>query len=457
MKKASLHSCNVLAVEPQGRRLWQFHLGNGQVKLASHQSHNPGEPFPPRLCGKNWRTLWQPKLNVAWLPADQVFLRVVHLPAAEPAEFSAMVEFQLEKLSPLPVNQVVWSMEVGPPAAENLQTIIVVIAARGAVEDFLGGLEEDGYLADRLELPALHQLISAPPEGDSVCISPVQEQDRLLCIVAWWCGGTLQQIQMLHFLAAAEAPALLIEQLTKTAWAGEMEGWLKSRLRCFLVAEAEGAAPWESCLRDWSDEPAILMEPTPKALIAELSAKKAAAASAESNLLPQEYRTRYRQQFVDRLWLTGLGALLAAYLLGVLAYFGGLQVLRFQKHRVESQVAALSQSFTNAVRLKARADVLQNQLNLKYAALDCLRAASERLLGGLTLTRFAFSKGQGLRLEGTAEKGDDDKITEYNSALRKETVNGEPLFAKVEAPTTQVRGQSITWQFNCELNRPETE
>jgi hypothetical protein len=325
------------------------------------------------------------------------------------------------------------------------------------VEEFLGRLEVDGYLADRLELPVLHQLSSVRPDDSTVWIWPLREGERELCLVAWCCGGTLQQLQLLQLSECSDPGKSLVEQLTKTAWAGEMEGWLTARPRCCLVSESRMAATWENDLRDWTGQPVSLVEPLQKPTVAELSARGAAQSETHVNLLPAEHSTRYRQQFVDRLWMTGLGAVLAAYILGVLGYFASLQVLRFQKHRVESQVASLSGDFTNAVRLKARAEVLQNQLNLKYAALDCLRVASERLLGGLTLTLFSFAKGQNLTLEGAAEKEDEGKIIDYNAALRKEIVNGETLFDKVEQPNWTARGTAVLWRFNCVLNRSEIE
>ena len=303
----------------------------------------------------------------------------------------------------------------------------------------------------------LHQLSSVRPDDSTVWIWPLREGERELCLVAWCCGGTLQQLQLLQLSECSDPGKSLVEQLTKTAWAGEMECWLTARPRCCLVSESRMAATWENDLRDWTGQPVRLVEPLQKPTVAEISARGAAQSQTHVNLLPAEHSTRYRQQFVDRLWMTGLGAVLAAYLLGVLGYFSSLQVLRFQKHRVESQVASLSGDFTNAIRLKSRAEVLQNQLNLKYAALDCLRVASERLLGGLTLTLFSFSKGQNLTLEGAAEKEDEGKIIDYNAALRKEIVNGETLFDKVEQPNWTARGSAVLWRFNCVLNRSEIE
>ena len=126
--------------------------------LNREQTSFAGEPLPARLITKDWRSLWQRKLNVAWLPPERVFLRVAQFPASDFDETLAMVELQLEKLSPMPVTQIVWSIHVLPHAEGNLQTVIVMIVSRNEVEEFLGQLEGQGYLADRLELPLLDQL-----------------------------------------------------------------------------------------------------------------------------------------------------------------------------------------------------------------------------------------------------------------------------------------------------------
>jgi Tfp pilus assembly PilM family ATPase len=154
---ARWHSCNILHAAPDANRLWQFDVRSGA--LSRESSSAPGQPLPGKLVAKSWTSLWQPKLNVAWLPPEKVFLRVVELPASSFGETLAMVELQLEKLSPIPVTQIVWTLQVlQQPPAENLQTVVVVIVERKAVEEFLGKLEAQGFLADRLEAPMLDQL-----------------------------------------------------------------------------------------------------------------------------------------------------------------------------------------------------------------------------------------------------------------------------------------------------------
>ena len=79
---ARWHSCNVLHVGADKRRVWQFDARNGQFALGREQTAAGGEALPYALVTKTWRSLWQPKLNIAWLPPENVFLRVIQIPRA---------------------------------------------------------------------------------------------------------------------------------------------------------------------------------------------------------------------------------------------------------------------------------------------------------------------------------------------------------------------------------------
>ena len=458
MKSARPHSCNVLGVGPDARHLWQFATGNSQVSLHGEQKLPAAGPFPHRLVNKDWRALWQQKLNIAWLPADQVFLRVVQFPRCEPGELGPMVELQLEKLSPLPVNQIVWSFQAVPQSAGELQTVVVIIAERRVVEEFLGKLENDGYLADRLDLPFLHQLLVTPIDGDGAWIYLQPAESKSVCLVAWWYEGVLQHLNLLNLPPGEAGAATLGDQLTNIAWAGELEGWLTSRPCWHLVADGPLAAVWDPILRQWANEPIVPVAPLAPPALAALTAQRVTRAESTTNLLPAEYSARYQQQFYDRLWMGSLAALALVYIFGVLVYFGALYVLRYQTTNLQSQVAALSGNYTNALQLKERVRILQEQVNLKFAALDCLKAASEKLPAELTLTSFSFSKGQMISLRGNVSADSQSKITEYSDALSKIAVNGAPLFGKVNPPDIRmVNANMATWSFDCALPAAQNE
>src|SRR5207244_9062973 len=114
----------------------------------------------------------------------------------------SMVEFQLKKFSPIPVTQIVWSIHILPHRDPTLQTVLVMIVARDVVEEFLGKLEGEGYLADRLELPLLDQLHATAITEDGAWIFPQARSGQTSALVAWWCDGVLQNLGLVILQSA---------------------------------------------------------------------------------------------------------------------------------------------------------------------------------------------------------------------------------------------------------------
>jgi hypothetical protein len=463
---ARLHSCNVLHSGADGRRLWQF---NAQDFALSREHAAPvGETLPVTLARKSWGSLFQPRLNVAWLPAESVFYRVVQLPPSGSfSETLAMVELQLEKLSPIPVGQMVWSVHVLPApnaAPTDLQTLIVVFAERKAVEDFLGELEGQGYLADRLELRALDQLAAAKVDAEGAWIYPGLTGAHNSALVAWWYGGTLQNLNTLTLpLDPAGRAEALKEQLSQMAWAGELEGWLTALPTWTLVADDEAVAEWETPLRRGLDAPIHLVKPLKPVELAALTARRAAQSDVKANLLPAEYATRYRSQFYDRLWIRGLLALGALYLMGVAIYFGVVGVQEYRVSTLETYVAGLGPSYTNAIQLRERYQVLKTRSELKFAALDCWKVTAELLPETVTLDGFGFSDGRKLALNGTAPSSEQTPdVIKFYGDVRKATLNGQPMFDTSsgkgqELSTRTGPGGAVNWNFTVELKRTVNE
>jgi Tfp pilus assembly protein PilN len=455
-KEKRPNRCNVLEATPLGKQLWQFSPDGGRPKVEEKVTVAPNKPIPRKLGRKTWRDLFQPRLNVAWLPADQVFLRVVQMPQAEAGEIGSMLEFQLEKISPLPVAQIVWSFELIPSREINNITAVVIIVARDLVEERIGAIEQGGYQPDRLELPHIYQLVAEVPETDGVWIYPWTENSREFCIATWWFTGTMRHIQLINLPTGPDRERIVREQLMETAWAGEMEGWLNFPVRWRVVAPADNSAEWQKSLQTWVDGPVDVLEQMPADRLAQFSAARAFKAEPSANLLPTEFAVRYRQQFIDRIWMRGLLALAGVYVVAVLAYFFAVQWEKVKTHNVERRIAGIAQTYTNTLRLKERVQVLQDQQALKYAALDCWKAASDLLPTELTLTTLSFGKGQTVILRGTAENF--KALATYNDAMRNYTVGGERLFKTVTPPTSSSgAGGVLNWDFTCEVNRPEVK
>jgi hypothetical protein len=353
----------------------------------------------------------------------------------------------------------VWSFYLLPrplDKPEALQTVIVIIASRSSVEEFLGQLETDGYLADRLETPGLDQLLAADIQEEGVWVFPGSEGEPVL--VVWWYGGTAQNLTLVLLTAGPERGAQLKTQLEQIAWAGELDGWLTSAPTVHLVAGAAETRFWEPVFKDAGQ--ALKLHPAaPEPQLAALTAKRCMDDAAKTSLLPREFATRYHQQFVDGLWMRGLVAVLSAYIIGVLIYFGALYVLKLKYNRVKQDMASISGSYTNALKDTAQIQILLDRQELKYKALDCLKAIAEEMPENITLERFYFQRGK-VELRGTAVTEDSDTIGKFNEDLRH--VNNpnrpdQPLFSDISPPTRQSHGANTEWAFSCQLKEAANE
>jgi hypothetical protein len=471
------NSCNILHVAPDAKRVWQFDAKGGGFVLDREQRVTHADKLPAKGIAKNWSSLWQPKLNIAWLPAENVFLRVVELPASDFEETLAMVELQLEKFSPLPVTQIVWTMHVigthtalakGDHAPENLQTVIVVVVERRVVEEFLGRLEKDGFLADRLETPMLDQLEAVMTGADGLSrqsgaaadawLFPLSLNGQSAALVAWWFGGVLRNLSFVTLPPAGNRAQELKNQLAHLAWSGELEGWLTASPKWHLVADPVNATEWENILRAALNEPVSVSTPPAPAELAAGTAKRAAAAE-KSNLLPAEFTAQYHQQFVDRLWLRGLAYAGLTYAVFLAIYFCAVSILGYRTTQVESAVAKISNDYTNAMQLKAQLAVLQERQQLKYAALDCWQLVAQELPLQISLQRFSFADGRRMALSGTAPQDQVDTLFDFNTALKKTKINDQFVFDQQTGETVNPRlsGDQEMWSLSLDLVHSEAE
>ena len=136
MSGTSWQESNVLRTSAEGRSLWRFAAKGGANGWESTGEFKTlrSEALPLRFIARDWQNLWSGKLNIAWLPSERVGLRVLHLPKCDFAELHSMVELQVEKLSPLPLNQAVWTLESLPHVDPALQTVVVAIVERRLVD-----------------------------------------------------------------------------------------------------------------------------------------------------------------------------------------------------------------------------------------------------------------------------------------------------------------------------------
>ena len=200
-----------------------------------------------------------------------------------------MVELQLEKLSPLPVAQIVWTMHVlGTHPARPGRTAGGKFAdrrrrhrrAQRRWRNFSASWRARGYLADRLEVPMLDQLEATPADGGRrVDLSGVAGRPERRA------GGVVVRRRAAEFelcrAAARRRPREEFEGPARATGLGGRTG----RLADGAAEMASGRRPGQrrrngkTLLRDGLDEPVRVVAPLPPAELAARTARRAAAAA----------------------------------------------------------------------------------------------------------------------------------------------------------------------------------
>ena len=463
LRKERWNDCNVIHALPDLKRLWHFGVSEKKLTQKARSNHPGVEPIPPQQIEQIWRQFLQKRLNIALLPADKVFLRVVHLPKGEDAdEMRQMLEFQLEKLSPLPVAQIVWSFEFLPCPDPTQATILLILSERSEIELLLEDLESVGYQTDRIELPVLHPLTQQISKENHVRIE-LQErnQDHFDCLVSWHIEGWIRHVGLVKLPNSKEGATLLVDNLNNTAWTGELEGWMGEAPAVEIAHDQTMPESWLHPLKNWTPQSVSSHPSVNEDDRARTSAERATRHESRANLMPDEIRTKYRQQYIDGMWMSSLIGMVGLYIFGVLIYFAALEWRRGENIQLQTNMRSKANVYTNTMKLQAKVNILQEQVDLKYSALDCLKTISEMMPDGMSLVSFNFRQGKLLTLRGSVPTSQTIKVTDYHEALIEAEIGERTLFAKVSDPSItstsrKPRGNAetmSTWSFNCELKR----
>ena len=157
--------------------------------------------------------------------------------------------------------------------------------------------------------------------------------------------------------------------------------------------------------------------------------------------------------------MRSLGALMMLYILGVMVYFAVLAVADWRTGRVETEVAQLGPTYTNAMDLKATFDVLNDLQELKYAALDCWKLTAALIPKDVVLDGLNFSDGSKLTLNGTAPEDSVAELIDFSAAMRNAKVNNKPMFDPEQGEQLNYkkspRAAEVSWNFSLVLKRSE--
>ncbi len=354
------------------------------------------------------------------LHTERTLLRAVDLPSSDDDELAGMVELQVDKFSPFPVEHMAVSHEIYGQSGSS--TRVLIAACKRDVVDDLGQLfMAAGRLPDRIDVAAagwwrlIHDHGAIPPDGRHAFLL-VEETGTELVVTQSGLPVVVRSLGAQHEASDEEFAAEIAEEAGYTLTSLESEWgamsapdltvWHRGETPSILLEKLEAECAIQVQARSMDDLPSLT----------EGIARRDSLADVEPlDLSPPEWKAEATERKSQRRMVALVASVFLVWLGAIMAFFVLAYVDRSRIERLQQEVAALEEPAEEARLLRRRVDSLEQYADRTYSALECLREVSERLPSGVELTSFAYRKGGAVNLRGESPR--ETTILDYFEAL----------------------------------------
>lgn len=402
--------------------------------------------LPGSLCGRKSAPV------TLVLPTTQVIMRIMTLPLFDADELAGAVDLQVDKLSPFPIEQVVYSYEVLAKDDENT-TVLVAISQRSSVSNWGKVLRDAGCDITRVDCAALGVWQSLRDDGS---LDPDRRESLLLIdrdesLLITHDGGTLLSISGLGAVedwADQAACDDLAEEIARLFMESDAEHGPGVN-PCLRLAGVDGNTELDGLSRSLTE--AVDAEvlsfgnafPDAEAGVLQRSGRMDASVDPPLNLIPPEWVSDAKSREFHKKLLLIAGGLFGVWILLVAA---GMGYMTWERSRLaylrEAELEWLNPA--NAVRrMRLQVRLIDRYRDRNDSALECLREISAIQPDGVDLLSLTYRKDEGIELVGEADSG--ALVLQFNQKL-----NESALFRDVR-PGTRTRTRQGRHRFSFNL------
>ena len=333
------------------------------------------------------------KVHLA-LPCQAVLLERMTLPSADRGELAGMVQLQLEKTLPFPIEDVSSDFVV-VESAGNESTLVSASAQHAQLDALCAPLRERGHLPDKITPFAMH--IAADGRADETVLAVYPEQGQLVVAIC-----EKAQLAWTHVIPSTDDGALR-DALPQMLLGAEMEGVPTAVARVRLAQEC---APLRETLSAFFKVPVELVSfdgdlPEP--------AVNLVPASWQADVVRGERAAHWRQRII------AAGVL---YALAIVAGFAYLAWMKAQARKIDAQYAAAQPVLQFVQSRQLRWKTLSPAVDPTRYAVELLFQASKNLpTDTIRITEFDLQANQ-WRIVGEAPSA--NLAIDYVSKLKEE-------------------------------------
>lgn len=378
-----------------------------------------GKPSPPLTLG---------------IPASWVLLRIVELPEATPQELRGMVELQVDKFSPFPTDEATFAYEILDAKDGRCRILLGAIPTKTA--DALGNcLKAAGLPPKWIDINLLgwwHLLRDAgKADGSHSRAFIILDEDACDMVVAT--GRIPVAVRSLSGLDDLSADDIADEIARETVYTMtsldlERSGEPLSEISVWHRGEAPDSLLHR--LREQFPIPVHATSLNTLPPLAEGLLRRALDRQGIMDLAPVAWQQAESSRRARRRLIMLSGSLLGVWVLGMGTLFGGLQYQKQRLARLNYKLEQLTPAADSARRTRDRVQSLQQYVERKYSALECLREVSDLLPPGIALKSVNYHKAKALEISGEADAV--TLIYDFKKEMEKSA-----LFAKTELTRVQ--------------------
>lgn len=389
------------------------------------------------------------------LPSAQVLMRVMNFPLVEDDELEGMVELQVDKFSPFPIDQMVVSHEV-LTRSETEMSVLVAAAKEKAIDDAAVVLKQNGHKIQRVDVALLGMWKNILDDG-----ALTQEGRETLVILS---GGSIDVLTHEDGVLIAMSCLGAIPDFSDESSLVDISQEVSHLL---MGIEVEyGRAPRQK-ITLWADdinhafgdalENACGMEVENKSLGVLPSVSHGVAVRgmerSDSNklldLTPEVWKSALLAKRSKRHLIV---AALSVLLVWCLVVIGGVGWYKFEEIRLKKLEATDAKWATPANRvrkLRLQISMIEKYTDHTHSALECLREISSVQPKGVDLSSFTYRKTEGIDIDGEADS--EQLVNQFNESLNKSA-----LFDSVK-PGAKIRTKSGRYRFSFDIQFPKEE
>jgi len=374
---------------------------------------------------------------VTAIGAENVFCQTLRLPTADPGELKQMLDLQIDNLTPLPVEEVVYSFESLEVAGTETR-LLVAVAPKAVVNERVAALEGVGLQAEAVAVDALAVFREMVWRG----IAPSDERLNAFVLVTLTVTsmiihnrGKIVALRSLVMgsqgIAEVETQTAIWEELQRTLIAAEVEvaGVELGRIQLATWSESLRAGVAELAQR-WGDAAEFLGNGSSPSPSVSVCLETARGDIAHLNLLPDEWRIRRRAARVRRSLVRGAIAIGAVYVIAMLGFLTLVAWQKTQLNGVQTRINRLQSEYDKARTLHKTLVAMEKQLDTKYSALEVLREVGSLMPDNVKLNGYTFKRDDTVTLRAQAQTA--TLATDFISRLEK-----SELFSKVTSGTSR--------------------